>query len=135
VFQIIVGAILVVVGYIIGYVFFWTGIGPYIGAALVSMGVSMIVGGIVQMLMPAPKSPYDRDRPDANSSYIFNGPVNTHAQGNPVPVLYGRMTVGSAVISAGIYTNQEMIGGTGGPGSFPRDGGGGIIDGVVFQLQ
>ena len=37
----------------------------------------------------------------------FNGPVNTTAQGNPVPVIYGEMIVGSATISAGIYSEDQ----------------------------
>ena len=35
---------------------------------------------------------------------IFNGSVNTVGQGHPVPVGYGRLRVGSCVISAGIDT-------------------------------
>ncbi|HCW20974.1 MAG TPA: phage tail protein, partial [Achromobacter sp.] len=49
-----------------------------------------------------------RDSPDNGASYNFNGPVNTSAQGIPVPVLYGRMIVGSAVISAGIYAEDQV---------------------------
>ena len=40
-------------------------------------------------------------------SYIFNGPVNTMAQGHPVPIGYGEMIVGSAVISAGISVDES----------------------------
>ncbi len=65
-----------------------------------SVGVSLVLGGVAQMLAPAPKStgPDEEQQP----SYVFNGAVNTQAQGQPVPVGYGRMIVGSAVISAGI---------------------------------
>ena len=47
------------------------------------------------------------DGPDNGASYNFNGPVNTTAQGNPVPLLYGEMFVGSATISAGIYSEDQ----------------------------
>ena len=40
---------------------------------------------------------------EPDTRYHFNGVVNTTAQGNPVPLGYGRMIVGSAVVSAGIY--------------------------------
>jgi len=40
--------------------------------------------------------------PDNRGSYVFNGAVNITAQGNPVPLLYGRMKVGSVVVSAGL---------------------------------
>lgn len=64
------------------------------------IGVSLALGGVAQMLAPQPKSqgPQEEQQP----SYVFNGAVNTSAQGQPVPVGYGRMIVGSAVISAGI---------------------------------
>lgn len=64
------------------------------------IGVSLALGGVAQMLAPQPKStgPSEEQQP----SYVFNGAVNTSAQGQPVPVGYGRMIVGSAVISAGI---------------------------------
>jgi predicted phage tail protein len=35
--------------------------------------------------------------------------VNTTAQGHPVPVGYGRMIVGSAVISAGIDVDEIPV--------------------------
>lgn len=67
-------------------------------------GISLALGGISQMLAPQPKSSGSSDRPESKPSYIFNGAVNTSAQGNPVPVGYGRMIVGSATISAGLST-------------------------------
>lgn len=96
VFQIIVGIVLVLVG---SFATVFTG--P-VGAAMVAVGWGMIVGGVVQLLTPVPKGAKGRDRPDNAASYVFSGAVNTQAQGNPVPLLYGRMIVGSAVISAGI---------------------------------
>lgn len=105
IFQIILGAVLIVVGAFIG-----VGSGGTLGAvaaALIGMGTSMIVGGVVQLLAPSPKKT-GGDSPDANASYLFNGPVNTQAQGNPVPLLYGRLKVGSSVISAGIRTDQQQ---------------------------
>lgn len=92
--QTIVGAVLIVVGV-------YTGIQP-----LTQLGISMVIGGVVQMLSPQPKS--GSDKSDENgASYNFTGPVNTTAQGSPVPVLYGRMIVGSAVISAGILAEDQ----------------------------
>lgn len=77
---------------------FWGGIAFNIGAALV-------LGGVSQLLAPAPKA----DQPNETNnqpSYVFDGAVNTTAQGHPVPVGYGRMIVGSAVISAGVVAEQ-----------------------------
>lgn len=68
------------------------------------VGVSLALGGVAQLLAPAPPSskPNEQNEP----SYVFDGAVNTTAQGQPVPIGYGRMIVGSAVISAGIVTED-----------------------------
>lgn len=102
VLQTIVGIVMIVVGVMTS----WTGVGAAIGAA----GIGMVAGGIVQMLTPMPKSGA-RDSGENEASYSFNGPVNTQAQGNPVPLCYGRMIVGSAVISASIKTKDRQIAG------------------------
>ena len=71
------------------------------------MGMSMMMGGVLQLLSPQMKGLSTRDNVENGASYAFNGAVNTTAQGNPVPVGYGRMIVGSAVISAGIYAMDQ----------------------------
>ena len=71
------------------------------------MGVSMALGGLVQMLSPQQKGLSAKDSPENGASYNFNGAINTRAQGNPVAVGYGRMIIGSAVISAGIYAEDQ----------------------------
>ncbi|WP_322105899.1 tail assembly protein [Paraburkholderia sp. J41] len=72
------------------------------------LGAALVLGGVTQLLSPQQKGLATSDGPDNGASYNFNGPVNTTAQGNPVPVLYGRMIVGSAVISAGIYAEDQL---------------------------
>ena len=104
VFNIVMGAVLIVVG---GFIAGWSfGAASPIGSSIAAMGASMIAGGVVQLLSPQPRQLKSGDRPDNQPSYVFNGAVNTQAQGNPVPVLYGRMIVGSAVISAGIHAED-----------------------------
>ena len=71
------------------------------------MGMSMMMGGVLQLLSPQMKGLSTRDNVENGASYAFTGAVNTTAQGNPVPVGYGRMIVGSAVISAGIYAMDQ----------------------------
>ena len=68
----------------------------------------MFAGGVVQLLSPQQRSLSTKDRPENGASYNFNGPVNTSAQGGPVPLLYGRMIIGSATISAGIYSEDQV---------------------------
>lgn len=132
VFQIILGVVLIIVGVLItGFSFGWA---APVGGALISLGVGMIVGGIVQLLTPVPKSPGAREKPENQPSYAFNGPVNTQAQGHPVPLLYGEMFTGSAVASAGISAKDQAIipnnnfGGGGGPVGSGGRGGNGSVD-------
>lgn len=82
--------------------------GGWAGAAAMS-GAAMAIGGIVQMLSPQPRGLSMRQDADNKPSYAFGGAVNTTAQGNPVPLLYGlgRREIGGAVISAGIYTEDQ----------------------------
>lgn len=76
------------------------------GQVAFGIGAALVLGGVAQMLAPHPKSTDTGDSAENKASYIFNGAVNTVAQGNPVPVGYGRMIVGSAVISAGLSTQD-----------------------------
>lgn len=64
-----------------------------------TIGVSLALGGVAQLLAPTPKKPKDQTN---DAGYVFSGSVNTTAQGQTIPVGYGRLIVGSAVISAGI---------------------------------
>ncbi|MHC1658202.1 tail assembly protein [Stenotrophomonas riyadhensis] len=103
--QTIVGAVLIVVGAIFSY--------TPVGVPLMKLGVAMAAGGIVQMLSPQPTGLGAKDSPENTPNYSMNGAVNTQAQGNPVPVSYGGhdtkgMFVGSAVISGGIYAEDQQ---------------------------
>jgi Phage-related protein, tail component len=93
VLQTIIGIVLIVVS-------FWT------GGATLSAGIAMVAGGVVQMLSPQPKLGKSADSADNQASYVFNGPINTSAQGGCVPVAYGRVRVGSAIISAGMQAQD-----------------------------
>ncbi|MCO5412841.1 tail assembly protein [Ralstonia mojiangensis] len=100
--QTIIGAVLVVVGAVVSY------FGGGLGAPLMKFGAMMMLGGVIQMLSPQPSGLSARDSPENGASYNFNGPVNTSAQGNPVPLLYGELEVGSAVISGGIFAEDQV---------------------------
>lgn len=106
VLQTIIGAVLVVVGVAIAY--FTGGTASAVGAGLAKFGGAMLIGGVIQML--SPQSPGLAHKDDANNqpSYAFGPAVNTAAQGYPVPVLYGRRRIGGAVISAGIYIEDQQ---------------------------
>ena len=105
--QVIVGAVLVVAGFVVGWFFGWTGVGWAVGKYMIGAGISMMVGGIIQMLTPVPKNQERKD--DERKSYVFNGAVNIQAQGASAPVLYGEMIIGSVVVSAGISVDDNYI--------------------------
>ena len=71
-----------------------------VGTALSSVGASLVLGGISSML--APVKPVDNSEADPENSFAFNSPINVSRAGIPIPLIYGRRVVGSAVISAGI---------------------------------
>lgn len=96
-FQTILGAALVVVGVFTS---------AYGGSSLIGLGASMMLGGVMQMLSPQTGGLAGAG-PNNGTSYYFNGPVNSAAQGEPVPLVYGRMTVGSKVISSGIFAQDQ----------------------------
>lgn len=104
-FQVLLGAAMIAVS-------LWNPAFLGMSASVVSgvgmMGASLALGGVMQLLSPQQRGLSTKDSPNNGASYSFNGPVNTSAQGNPVPVLYGRMIVGSAVISAGIYAEDQV---------------------------
>jgi predicted phage tail protein len=99
--NVILGVVLVTVG------FFSFGATTATGLAMIAAGVAISAGGAIMMLSPQPKGNTSGDAVENRASYMFNGPVNTVAQGNPVPYFAGRLRVGSCVISAGIYNEER----------------------------
>lgn len=93
-FQTIVGAVMVVVGVFTS----WAG-----GAALIAGGIGLIAGGVAQMLtkMPSMSTGKDAERKQSTS---FSNLSNMAAQGRPMPLAYGRIRVGSLIISQGVET-------------------------------
>lgn len=77
--------------------------------ALTSIGISMLLGGVVQMLTPQPKFNVGASSSTDNKpNYAFGAPVNTVAMGYPIPVLYGQREIGGAIISAGSFTSDQQ---------------------------
>jgi len=60
------------------------------------------------MLSPQPKGLASAQSADNKASYAFGGVTNTTAQGYPVALGYGRRRIGGAVISAGIYAEDQQ---------------------------
>lgn len=104
-FQVIAGAVLFVVGAVTSY------FGNAYGPQMMMMGAAMMLGGIAQMMAPQPSTDSGFN---SRTSYNFNGAQNITQQGGPVPLLYGRMRVGSVVVSEGMLAKDgtaQLIGG------------------------
>ena len=83
------------------------GFGASTAISIGLVGLSLVVGGISQLLTPTPKVMQGADnQDDPRKSYSFSGVQNTSRAGTPVPIVYGETLVGSVVISAGIDTVQ-----------------------------
>ena len=71
-----------------------------VSTVLAGVGISLVLGGIAQLLTPTPT--ISQDEGDPRKSFSFSGIQNVSRAGVPVPVVYGETLVGSVVISAGI---------------------------------
>lgn len=97
-FATFLGALLI----IIGIVLILTGVGGILAPALIIGGLGLLAAGVTALLSKPPKFDDFReiDGLTGRTSYLFNGPQNTTREGGPVPIGYGRLLVGSQVISA-----------------------------------
>lgn len=99
-FEVFAGIALIGAAFALGPVGFGL-VGTAVASMTFSVGVSLALGGISQLLAPNPKT-----TPSTQASYLFSGPVNTMATGMPVPICYGNLFVGGAVVSGGITVDQ-----------------------------
>lgn len=94
----VVGVVLIVVGLLTS----WAG-----GEGLVVAGLGLFMAGVAALLVRLPEFENFRNIDKfGNQSYLFSGPTNIIGEGGPVPVGYGRMIVGSQVISSA-YTIRD----------------------------
>ena len=102
--QTILGAVIVAASVVYGFV-----TEDWVNAAYgIQAGGAMMLGGVVQMLSPQPGGLARRESPENKASYAFGGVTNTASQGYPVGLLYGKRRVGGAIISAGIYVEDQQ---------------------------
>jgi predicted phage tail protein len=74
--------------------------GAAVGGAMTQIGWGLVAGGIGQLLATTPEEVKDEQ------NYSFNGAANTVRQGVPVPLCYGQLMIGGAVISSGITSED-----------------------------
>lgn len=93
----VIGVALIVYGTITG------------NALALKMGWTMVISGIIEaLIMPNTGRKKDNSGGSTNS-HFFDGPVNTEGQGRAVPLVYGRVLIGSQVISAKLSIDEIPV--------------------------
>ena len=80
--------------------------GTGIATAFGLVGASLVLNGVAEMISPVPQPITASEEPTLLESSSFSGIVNTTKKGVAVPIAYGRVFVGSAVVSAGLDVDQ-----------------------------
>ncbi len=75
-----------------------------LGTIAVGFGISLILGGITQLLTPTPQGP--NASPDQAQSTSFPGNATSVVQGGCVPVVYGRALVSPVPVSITVSNND-----------------------------
>ena len=90
-------------------VFFIPGLNAYVATAMFIAGAGLLAAGIMTLLAKPPtmEPPKDIELKGA-TSYLFSNIVNTNKEGNPVPLIYGRMRVGSYVLES-TYNSYSVV--------------------------
>jgi predicted phage tail protein len=70
-----------------------------------TLGISVGLMGISELLSPTPDVP---EEAETLANYAFSGVANITRVGTPVPIAYGRLFVGSSVISSGLDVDQVV---------------------------
>ena len=96
-----------------------------VGTAISAIGASLVLSGVSQMLSPQPQVPTlnNRTAPGQNTnasgpqgvsratsgqqSYAFAGPTNTVGVGATVPLVYGKVLIGSHLLSSQVDVTNE----------------------------
>ena len=78
-------------------------------AVATNVGISLTLSGIATAISPQPELDSTLDESVQLESFTFSNVVNTQRQGMPVPIAYGRLFVGSAVLSSGLDVDQVQV--------------------------
>ena len=74
-----------------------------------NIGLALVLSGIATAISPQPSLNSTLDESVQLESFTFSNVVNTSRQGMPCPIAYGRLFVGSAVLSSGLDVDQVQV--------------------------
>jgi predicted phage tail protein len=97
--QTLIGVTLIVAGFIIH--------DPFLSPILVSVGLGMVIGGVMQMFTPQPK--LTTDNAQAVRSKYLPSTQNTVRIGTTIPLLYGRARCGGQILSLEIIAKNAPV--------------------------
>ena len=83
--------------------------GATLAAAAGNLGIFLVLSGVAQAISPQPELNSTLDESVQLESFTFSNVVNTSRQGMPCPIAYGRVFVGSAVLSSGLDVDQVQV--------------------------
>lgn len=75
---------------------------------LVPVGITMAVGGVVEMMTKPPGADSQQNQED-NGSYIYNSAKNVTSQGGAIPLLFGHVTRASSVFISTDFSSDEVL--------------------------
>jgi predicted phage tail protein len=93
--------------YITGQILTAVGVTAWIGVPLMIVGGIMMGVGVAGMMKRMQEGVSDDN--DKFKSFVFSGPQNVTSQGGAIPVGYGRLRIGSTLISVGLQAEQIKI--------------------------
>lgn len=105
-------------------------VGAMVWQGSLAIGKALVLGGIVQLLSPQRTGSGTQAKNE--TSYAFNGPTNVSSEGGPVPVIIGRMMIGSTTVSAGLSTDDYTPPASAAPAS-PALAVGEVIDWLQYR--
>ena len=82
--------------------------GAAVAASAATVGAGLILFGAAQIISPQPE-PNTLEESVQLESFTFSNVVNTSRQGMACPIAYGRLFVGSAVLSSSLDVDQVQV--------------------------
>ena len=81
------------------------GIGSFAQLTVMGIGVNLALAGVMQIMAPDPST----DGAEQDDSYLFQGSGQTILEGDPIPVLYGKLRVPGRPISFEVKNQYQTI--------------------------
>ena len=81
----------------------------FVGDLTFEIGAALLIQGVIGAFQDEPDEPENPDQPEtlkSTTSFVFSNPSNNVTQGARVPIGYGRLRVGSHVISSSVLNSR-----------------------------